>query len=163
MVSRGEKNLLWNEWHCPLTVTPSWYFQVVSETLAVAKMKAGLLKARKDVWTCSLSSVSQWGMYVRRQVMYYLQSNPTLCLIRAWLRGSLTTFFPPRVKMWTSAHKWRWTYDLHADLSLHLHRAIAKCRTCITLLSCHVHGQAMSLEYFKNIALIYIIYQTAVG
>lgn len=163
MVSRGEKNLLWNEWHCPLTVTPSWYFQVVSETLAVAKMKAGLLKARKDVWTCSLSSVSQWGsMLEGKSCIIY--SRIRLC---AWSEldweDLWLPFFPPRVKMWTSAHKWRWTYDLHADLSLHLHRAIAKCRTCITLLSCHVHGQAMSLEYFKNIALIYIIYQTAVG
>lgn len=64
----------WNEWHHPLTVLPSWYFQVwaMSENLAAAKMKAECLKMRKDVWTCTLFSLSQWGVYMGRQVMYYL-------------------------------------------------------------------------------------------
>lgn len=60
---RTRTNMCRNKWHRPPTAFPSWYFQVwaVSENLAAAKMKGRRLKMRRDVWTRTLSSGSQWG------------------------------------------------------------------------------------------------------
>jgi len=70
------------------------------------------------------------GVCMRRQVMYYLESNPTLCLIRVWLRRAVTSFLP-HVQRWMSAHKWRWTSDLQAELGLNSHTLNPKGIKCI--------------------------------
>lgn len=125
--------MLWNEWCLPLQDG------AVSENLAATEMKAGCLKMRKDVWTHFLFSVSQWGVYIRRQVMYYLESDLPLCLITAWLREDVPGFFfSPRVRIWMSAQEWRWTCDLRTELSQYLHTPNAECRKLhyTPLLSC---------------------------
>lgn len=101
---------LWNEWY------HLFQDEAVSKNLAAAEMKAGLLKMRKDVWIRTLFSVSQWGVYTGRQVMYYLESDLPLCLIRAWLREVVTVFFPPcknmnvcsgmKVNLWPPHRTW---------------------------------------------------------
>lgn len=118
-------------------------------------MKAERLKMRKDVWTRTLFSVSQWGVYMGRQVMYYLESDLPLCLIRAWLREGVTGGFFPRVR--TSAQEWRWTCDLHTELGQYLHTLNAKCRKCVTLLCWHVHGQVMLSVHLPNNTLAHYI------
>lgn len=88
----------------------------MSENVAAAKMKAGRLKMRKDVWTRTLFSMSQWGVCMGSQVMYYLESDLPLCLIRAWLREAVTGAFSPRVRM--SALERGRTCDLHTQNSV---------------------------------------------
>lgn len=146
-IFQDKDRLHWNEWHPPLTLIPSWYFQVlaVSENLAEDKMKAGRLKMRKYVWTCTLFSVSQWGVYMGRQVMYYLESDLPLCLIRAWLKEAVTGGFFPRVRIWMPVEEWRWTCD-HTEFGRYLHTLNAKCRKCITpLLLCAWTGHVIGI------------------
>lgn len=120
--------MLWNEWY------HLFQDEAVSENLAAAKMKARRLKMRKDVWTRTLFSVSQWGVCMGRQVMYYLESDLPLCLIRAWLREVVTVFSPPHVKIWTSAQEWRWRLGQRP----------------VTQLFYHVRTQTMSTVYFTT-------------
>lgn len=81
-------------------------------------MKARCLKMRKDVWTFILFSGVPVGVgrYVSmgRQVMYYLESDLPLCLIRTWLREALTGGFFPCVRM--SAQECWWTCSHARDL-----------------------------------------------
>lgn len=116
-------------------------------------MKARRLKMRKDVWTRTLFSGSQWGVYMGRQVMYYLESDLPLCLIRAWLREAVTAGFSPCVRM--SAQEWRWTCDHRGELDQYSHTLNVKCRKCITL-CCHVHWRVVSSEYLGNITHYFI-------
>lgn len=110
-------------------------------------MKARRLKMRKDVWTRTLFSGSQWGVYMGRQVMYYLESDLPLCLIRAWLREAVTAGFSPCVRM--SAQEWRWTCDHCGELDQYSHTLNVKCRKCITL-CCHVHWRGRVIRVFRK-------------
>lgn len=119
-------------------------------------MKARCLKMRKDVWTCTLFSGSQWGVCMGRQVMYYLESELPLCLIRAWLREAVTAAFSPSAQM--CAREWGWTHDHDRELDQYLHSLTINRRKCTEL--CYqreagaVYGQAVSSGYLACIITI---------
>lgn len=129
-------------------------------------MKARCLKMRKDVWTFILFSGVPVGVgrYVSmgRQVMYYLESDLPLCLIRDWLREALTGGFSPCVRM--SAQECWWTCSHHRDLDQNYQYIIntlyVKCRKCrkgirLIILSCVLTGRVIRIFRKHYCALHY--------
>lgn len=118
-------------------------------------MKARCLKMRKDVWTCTLFSGSQWGVCMGRQVMYYLEWDLPLCLIRAWLREAVTAAFFQCTNVCSGMRVNSW--PLQRTWSI-LHTLTINCRKCTLL--CYqreagaVHGQTVSSGYLACIVAI---------
>lgn len=91
------------------------------------------------------------GVYMGRQVMYYLEEALALCLIRAWLREAVTAGFSACVR--ASAQEWRWTCDHHGALDQYVHTLTVKCGGGAAHFD-DMRGPAVSLEYLGNIAFV---------